>query len=359
MPLNNIKVYFLHHFILALLFFSPAVFSQSTPITLSLPDLYEKLRTSVVVIDINKSNQIAKVDESGEPQIQNVNTAGEGSGILISDLHILTAAHVVHGVDKLEVTFYDGTKIAAKVISSDVRADLSLVQLNSKHPTYKPAQLGDSDKIRIGEAIFVIGAPYNVSYTLTRGIISGRHSVGSESDFYKSEFFQTDAALNPGNSGGPLFNMQGQVIGIASFIKSKSGGNEGLGFAVTINSAKKIMLDKPPFYSGIDSFVVTGLLVKALNIGQASAILVKKVAQGSSADITGLKGGSLNMTYQDEELVIGGDIILSINDIHTDSKANLQKIENLLTKLGNKGSYKLIILREGKHKTLFWKGLHK
>jgi serine protease Do len=327
-------------------FFSLSCFSQS------LPDLYDQLHTSVVVIKISKANTVSGVDESGKSMVSTINDEGEGSGILISKNLILTAAHVVHGADELNIIFYDGKAIAGKVISSDVSADLSLVKLDSEHPSYKPAKLGNSDKVRIGESIFVIGAPYNISYTLTRGVISGRHIQGSEKDFYKSEFFQTDASLNPGNSGGPLFNMQGEVIGIASFIKSKSGGNEGLGFAVTINSAKQLMLERSAFYSGIDVTIINGLLVDALNIPQKSALIIKKVAKGSIAHELGLKGGTIPIKYANKNLSIGGDVILSINNILTDSKQNLLQIETILR---DKKEFTLTFLRKGKIKTIIWK----
>ncbi len=350
MSVFNNKICTLIFFFTATLSLSPLSFAQS------LADLYEKLHSSVVVIQVTTTDQIETVNSSGQQQLTNISTKGEGSGVLISGNLVLTAAHVVHGMDNLQVVFYDGKIISAKVISSDVNADLSLIELESEHDHFKPALLGNSDEVRIGDDVFVIGAPYNVSYTLTRGIISGRHSEGSEEDFYKSEFFQTDAALNPGNSGGPLFNMQGEVIGIASFIKSKSGGNEGLGFTVTINSAKKIMLEKPPFYAGIESILVKGALAKALNIPQESALLVKKVAKGTMAEKIGLLGGTIPVTYLDETFSIGGDIILSINNISLDSNNNFKKIETLLHKYGNSAKFEITILRQGNRISLFWDG---
>jgi len=205
----------------------------------SLTQLYKRLHTSVVVLKMVSTTDKEERNSAGKFSVAEVKSKGVGSGFLIENDIVLTAAHVVHGTDQLKAVFFDGVEIMGKVISSDISADLSLVQLDKQHPSFKPVVMGDSDMMEIGDPVFIIGAPYNISYTLSRGIISGRHQEGYDSDFNKSEFFQSDASLNPGNSGGPMFNMRGEAIGIASFIKTESGGSQGLGFAVTINSAKK------------------------------------------------------------------------------------------------------------------------
>ncbi len=340
------------YIILFLLLYLPTSISAQV-----LADLYEQSRSAVVILENIKSSKIKKADkETGELKETFVSKRRDGSGFLIADTLILTSAHIVHGVDELQAVFYDGEKIPAIVISSDVNADLSLVKLAYKHPHIQPLTLGDSNKSRIGDDIFTIGAPYSIPFTLTRGIISGRHEKGYQADIAKSEFFQTDAALNPGNSGGPVFNMQGEVIGIVSFIKSKSGGNEGLGFAVTINSAKKLMLEKPPFYSGMDAVVINGAIAKALNVAQGGGVLVTNVAKGTMAEKMGLKGGFLPIMVGETKLSLGGDIILSINGITTIGSKNLKKVEKVLHKHGNQGKFKLTVLREGKTKELTWNG---
>jgi S1-C subfamily serine protease len=321
----------------------------------SLAELYKSLRSTVVVLRSIEINQQVEVSPSGELQLAKIQSSGQGSGFLVTDDLILTAAHVVHGVDELEVTFVDGETISAKVISSDVHADLSLVKLDEKHPHFKPAILADSDTVNIGDPMFVIGAPFDVSYTLTRGIISGRHKKGFEEKLYKAEFFQTDAALNPGNSGGPLFNMAGEVIGIASFIKSNSGSNIGLGFAVTSNSAKKLMLERPPFYSGIDYIFVSGLLAQALNIPQAGGLLIQGVAKNSTASHMGIKNGNIKINYHDTDILIGGDIILAIDGISTASKDNFVAIGKQLREPGKIDNFTITLLRQGKTKTMDWK----
>ena len=346
------KAGFLFNAILLVLVFS--LFSTPLFAGQSLAELYKTLRSSVVVLRSIKINEQVRVSSDGELAMVRIQSSGQGSGFLIADDLILTAAHVVHGVDTLEAVFVDGESIKAKVISSDVRADLSLVQLQSKHPHFTPLTLADSKKVNIGDTVFVIGAPFDVSNSLTKGIVSGVHKKGFEEDFYKSEFFQTDAALNPGNSGGPLFNMQGEVIGIASFIKTNSGSNAGLGFAVTSNSAKKIMLDNPPFYSGLEHIFVSGFLAKALNIPQQGGLLVQSVAKDSVASNMGISGGHISINYNDSDILIGGDVILAIDGISTDSKENFIKIEKHLHKYGKITKFSISLLRQGKVMTMMW-----
>lgn len=321
---------------------------------LTLPELYKNLRSSVVVLQTVKENQQEEMGSSGQPEMARIQSSEQGSGFLVTDDLVLTAAHVVHGADELEAVFVDGKIIKANVISSDVHADLALVKLDASHPKFKPVKLADSDQVNIGDPVFVIGAPFDVSYTLTKGIISGRHQKGFEEKMYKSEFFQTDAALNPGNSGGPLFNMDGDVIGIASFIKSNSGSNIGLGFAVTSNSAKKLMLDKPPFYSGIDHIFVSGLLAKALNIPQGGGLLVQEVAKGSIASKMGIQGGNIRINYHDTDILIGGDVILTIDGIATDTKENFAQIEKQLHKHGKITKFSISLLRQGEVINMVW-----
>jgi len=348
-------MYHLRLIIAALVFFlfSLNAFSQVQN-NLSLSQLYKNLRTSVVVLSVLSTTKKEQKNSDGKLSIVAESSVDKGSGFLISDDLILTAAHVVHGSELVQVKFYDGVEIVAKVISSDIYADLSLVKLERKHPSFKPVVLGDSNKVDIGDPVFIIGAPYNISYTLTRGVISGRHQEGYDSEYYKANFFQTDAALNPGNSGGPMFNMKGEAIGVASFIKSESGGSSGLGFVISMNSAKKNMLKQPRFYSGITHYYLKGNLAKALNVPQKAGLLIQSVVKDSMANQIGLNGGSIKISYDGKPVVIGGDIILKINDISLDSLQNFKKIQKNLLKVFDAKSITVTIFRNGKIQELTW-----
>lgn len=242
---------------------------------------------------------------------------GLGSGVLIDEAgHILTAAHVVQTADLVKVQFVGGETTQAQIISSDPDKDVALLLVTDVPDTVKPVKVGDSDNVSIGEEVFVIGAPYGLSHTLTVGHISARHQVGdSATQYAAAETFQTDAAINRGNSGGPLFNRRGEVIGIVSHIKSQSGGYEGLGFAVTSNAAQQTLFDRRMAWSGLSGVVVSGTLAAALNVPQEAGYLIQKVAANSPASRLGLQPGKLPAQFGNRTILVGGDIILSLEGV--------------------------------------------
>lgn len=322
-----------------------------------LSELYKETLSSVVVLRTAQTLDRATPVGAGHLEVDRVLTTSSGSGVLVADNLVLTAAHVVQSADQVEVVFVDNTSIPGSVISSDVDADLALVRLHATHPGTKPAVVGDSDKVRVGEDLFVIGAPAGLPHTLTKGIVSGRYPAGSKySLFKKAELFQTDAALNPGNSGGPLFNMKGELIGIASYIKTRAGGSDGLGFAVTINTAKARMLEQNPFYLGLDIRYAKGLLAEALNIPQGGAMLVQTVAKGSLAAKMGVQGGSMQIQFGDEPIMLGGDVILEIDGVSVASLEDLSRIQARLGEQGVGQGFELKLLRHGQIRRLIWRG---
>lgn len=273
--------------------------------------LFQDADESVVVI-YTVERQVDGQGGQGE-----VTLPGLGSGFLIDDEgHVMTAAHVVQTADLVEVEFVDGGKFTASVVASDPVKDVALLKLDKLPEKVRPAKLADSDKVRVGEEVFIIGAPYGLSHTLTVGHISARHSNedGYMGDI-QAETFQTDAAINQGNSGGPMFNQRGEVIGIVSHIRSKSGGSEGLGFAVTSNTAVDALLDHPMSWSGMTGILLTGALADALNVPQDSGYLIQKVASSSPASRMGLRSSRVPANIAGQDLFIGGDIILSVGGL--------------------------------------------
>jgi len=218
-------------------------FTGSVVYCQTVAELYKQVSPAVVVLYTQE-----KVPVPGLKQ-EMATADGLGSGVLVSDEgDILTAAHVVHNAEHIMVSFPDGVKVSAKVIGSVVAADLAHIKLDWMPEGRTIAKIGDSDLANIGDDVIVIGAPYGIERSLSVGHLSGRHLKESISDgFSKMELLQTDAAINKGNSGGPMFNMNGEVVGIVSHILTESGGFEGIGFVVSSNVAVKLFIEKRHF----------------------------------------------------------------------------------------------------------------
>jgi serine protease Do len=273
-----------------------------------------------------------------------------GSGVLVTaDGKVMTAAHVVNAMDVITVEALGGEAVSATIIASEPAADLSLLQLERVPSGMQPAKMADSSKDRVGDQVIVIGAPYGLAHSMSVGWISARWPPNT---VYKSmplaEFFQTTATINTGNSGGPMFNMAAEVIGIVSHNISKSGGSEGLGFVVTINTAKKLLLERKSFWSGIDGTMLTGDLAAIFNLPEPAGFLVKTVAQGSSGWDMGLQGGDKIATIGGQQIAVGGDIILSVDGMVVGSDDNIDKIRRRLATEPTGTPFKMKVLRAGK-----------
>lgn len=272
--------------------------------------VFDRVHASVVTIrTVGKSTE---TDRFGRL----ASASGVGSGVLISDDgRILTAAHVVQTADKVQVEFPGGETVPARVLSSLPAVDLAMIQLTEAAPEDASiATLGDSDPMRVGAQVFVVGAPLGISHTLTVGHLSARRakSVSPGGDV-TVELFQTDASINPGNSGGPMFNLDGEVIGVVSHIVTETGGSAGLGFAVTSNVARAFMIDKHAFWSGMDDVTLSGELAAAFNLpGGRTGRLIQRVAKDSPADRLGLRGGTISVQLGGQHFLIGGDVLLEV-----------------------------------------------
>ena len=317
----------------------------------NLSEMFEKVKTSVVVIHV-----LSKQNTGMGNPYQQTDVGGLGSGMLVSeDGYILTAAHVVNDAAEIMVQFYDGQQIPARVTHLANQADVALIKLQSPPENPNVAKIGESDSVKIGDPVFVIGAPMGLEYSLSSGIISGRHDFNKMTDnFVEAEYFQTDAAINTGNSGGPVFNMQGEVIGIASAILTRSGGFEGIGFAATTEIARSLLVDNPSYWWGFTPILLSDELAAVFNLPQSAGILVESVTDKSPAYFAGLKGGYIWMQIGENEFLAGGDVILSIEDIPVTSEENLQKIRNFVIDLPEKAAFNVKILRKGQVQNIRW-----
>jgi serine protease Do len=303
--------------------------------------LFWTVNPSVVVIKAKGRDVYAKAGLVSFDEI--------GSGVLISaDGKVMTAAHVVHAMDEITVEFLGGEKVPARVVASEPAADLSLLQLARVPAGAQVARLGDSDRVRVGHQVVVIGAPYGLSHSFSAGWISARWAPNTA---YRAmplaEFFQTTATINTGNSGGPMFNIAGEVIGIVSHIISKSGGSEGLGFVVTMKTARAFLMERKWVWVGLEGVVVTGELAEIFNVPGGSGFLVRTVPKGSPAWDMGIQGGDRTATIGGQEFVVRGDIVLEIAGVAIKSDGDLPKIREKLGTMKAGQSFKASVLRAG------------
>jgi serine protease Do len=307
----------------------------------SLDDVFRKASPTVVVVR-------AKGRDVGAGGVTRFSETG--SGVLISgDGRVMTAAHVVNGMDEITVEGIGGEVVRATILSANAAADVSLLQLERVTKAMRVARMGSSDAVRVGEQVMVVGAPYGLAYSMSVGWISARWPANTIfPDMPLAEFFQTTATINTGNSGGPLFNMGGEVIGIVSQNISKSGGSEGLGFVVTINSARALLVPRKVFWGALQGLLLTGRLATVFNVPAPAGFLVKTVAQGSMAWNMGLQGGDGIVSIAGKEIPVGGDIILSVDDIPVVSEDNIEKIRNRLASMAPGAPFKMNVLRAGK-----------
>lgn len=329
------------------------LFTAMNSVAQNFADLVEEVTKSVVTIQVLQKRNVGMGNPDGFTADE-----GMGSGILVGEkkLFILTAAHVVADAAQIQVVFYDGTKTGATIRRIDQTSDIALLQLNKVAAQIPPAKVGDSDKMRIGDDIFVIGNPLGLEHSVSKGIISGKHVEKSPSNNKKlQEYFQTDASINKGNSGGPMFNMEGEVIGIVSSILSFSGGFEGLGFAATSAIAEEILQQPGRIWFGTRVLAMTPEFCQIFNIPQEGALMVQAVVENSPAYFMGLKGGYVKMNIGNMEIMAGGDIILQFDDIQLNTAENILKFYDYLNTMKSGQNYTIKILRAGQIKHLSWR----
>jgi S1-C subfamily serine protease len=258
---------------------------------------------------------------------------GQGSGFVIDkDGHILTNYHVVADARQVEVTLHNRKKYKATVVGTDPPHDLAVIQI--KAPDLVPAVLGDSRNLQVGQKVYAIGNPFGLSGTMTRGIVSSIRPVREPNGAMIDEAIQTDAAINPGNSGGPLMNWHGEVIGINTMILSSVGQNAGIGFAIPINTAKAVLNDlmtlgrvrRPAL--GVRTIPVSPELADEIGLPVDYGLLIIGVVSGGSADQAGLHAGTERAYLGNTPIMLGGDLIVAIDDEKIQDQDDLTQMMN-------------------------------
>ncbi|MFW5695227.1 MAG: S1C family serine protease [Alkalispirochaeta sp.] len=256
-----------------------------------------------------------------------------GSGSIIDDRgYVLTNYHVIESASRVFVTLADGDQLTGEVIGTDSENDLAVVKFDPEDRSLDTIPMGDSDALRVGQHVMAIGNPFGLDRTLTTGIVSGLgRPLRARNDLVIRDMIQTDASINPGNSGGPLLDRHGRMIGIATMIFSPSGGSVGIGFAVPVNTARRIvpdLIEHGVVQRGWIDIIPRPLfprLVEYAGLPRESGLLVSEVTPGGNAEEAGLRGGNRSdaVRYGRTVIYLGGDIITAIDGVEVASIANL------------------------------------
>ncbi len=263
---------------------------------------------------------------------------GQGSGfILDKEGHILTNNHVIDNAQTVEVTLSDKKKYKATVVGVDRNHDLALLQIKDA-PNLTPATLAESTNLVVGQRVYAIGNPFGFSGTMTRGIISAIRSVEMPSGNRIDDAIQTDASVNPGNSGGPLLNSRGEVIGITTLIASNPNGgadqSAGIGFAIPIQTAKATIDDFARFGRArrpsldIVSFPIGPDIAEQIGLPADYGILIERVLPGGASERAGLRGGSQLAYNGNEQVMLGGDLIVAADGQEITTPQDLSRVMN-------------------------------
>ena len=284
---------------------------------------YERLNSGVV--------NITSVTFEYNWFLEPVPREGTGSGSIIDSRgHVLTNYHVIKDSEDISVTLTDGENYKGTIVGVDRENDLAVLKFDPKGKPLTVIPLGSSEDLRVGQKVLAIGNPFALDRTLTTGIVSGLgRPVRSDLGIVIRAMIQTDASINPGNSGGPLLNARGEMIGINTMIYSPSGGSVGIGFAVPVDTAKRVLPDLLRFgkvqrgWLDIVPVQLFPALVRYANLPVSSGILVSEVVSGSDAERAGLRGGQQQVRYGRSTFRVGGDVIVEVDGTPVASFADL------------------------------------
>ena len=304
------------------------------------PTIYNQLKDSVVLIQTD---------------------LGLGSGFVYDKQgHIVTNHHVIEDAETIQVTFLDGNITSATVEGMDIYSDLAVIKVDPKAATLNPVVLGSSSDLAVGEPVAAMGNPFGLSDTLTVGIVSSlQRTLDATGGYVIIDIIQIDAAVNPGNSGGPLVNIKGQVVGLNSAIQSETGTFTGIGFAIPSDTVKREIDDliENGEYShpwlGISALEVNIALADAIGLEKPQGLLVVNVTSGSPADKAGVRGGSQVTIIDGLEFNLGGDVITEVDGVPVITMADLAVYLERNTKPGD--SIKLGVIRDGQQLMLMVK----
>ncbi len=312
--------------------------------------IYEKTNRSVV--------HITTVSLGVNTFLEVFPVQGTGSGIIISDDgYILTNAHVVENASQLHINLHDGTNYEARLVGMDMENDLAVLKIELPPKVLlEPIKFGTATTLKVGQTVVAIGNPFGYDRTMTLGTVSGLgRPVRTENNTVINGMIQTDAAINPGNSGGPLLNSSGEIVGICTTIHSTTGGSQGIGFAVPVDTAIAVIPDLIQHgkvmrgWLDITMVQLDPSIVIYANLPVANGLLVSQVKPGGKAEKGGLKGGTQRVQYGSSIIYLGGDIIVEINGQPIAEYADLYAA---LVETHPGDTAEVVVVRKGERKVL-------
>ena len=291
--------------------------------TLTIGEIYRRSHEGVVEITVTSASETP----FGEGDTQQ----SQGSGFVYDAKgHIVTNEHVVDGAETVSVRFWNGNIHRATVVGSDPSTDLAVIKVDAPQELLAPLPVGDSSKLLVGDGVVAIGSPYGLEETITSGIVSALHrQMRAPNDFTINDSIQTDAAINHGNSGGPLLNARGQVVGVNAQIRSDSGGSDGVGFAIPSNTIRTIATQLiasgkvEHAYLGVSVQTIPESLASELDL--VAGVALQKVTAGTPADKAGLRSATGTKLIDGEPYATGSDVITEFDGEKVTTAEQLQR----------------------------------
>lgn len=316
--------------------------------------VYEKCNEAVV----NITTQVMGYNWFYEPVYT---SSGSGSGSIIDKRgYVVTNVHVIENASVITISLSDGSSYEGKIVGQDKESDIAVLKFEvPQNVVLKTISFGDATNLKVGQKVIAIGNPFGLERTMTTGIISGLGRPIQESqNVIIRNMIQTDAAINPGNSGGPLLDSQGRMIGINTIIYSKSGSSSGVGFAIPVSTARRVVSDLLKFgkvnrgVMKLDLIQNTARIANYAGYNISTGMIVSRVRKGSRADQAGIQGGTQAVkygTFNPQTIYLGGDIIVAIDNIE------ITKLADYYSALESKvpgDSVNVTVIRKGKKQTL-------
>ena len=301
--------------------------------------------TSISHVYDRASKGVVEIRARATDPFGGTTTTAQGSGFVFDRAgHVVTNQHVVSGADAFAVSLWNGSAYDARLVGADPSTDLAVLKIDAPRASLRPLQLADSDAVSVGDAVLALGSPFGLEGTLTSGIVSALHrEMTAPNNFTIMDTIQTDAAINHGNSGGPLLDRRGRVVGVNAQIESESGGSDGVGFAIPANTVRSI----------VRQIVATGEAAHAyLGIGMADApngVAVTRVEPGTPAARAGLRTATGTDVVGGREVPTGGDVVVAFDGARVSSPSELQRAVDA-KRPGDEVT--LTIVRRGERKTV-------